>query len=793
MGRLSRPATSLRIVALLALAVSVAGAGVDPGSRLPSRGPQTQVVVTLATPSLASGGTPDAIAAEQRTFVRALRSIPDATPRWRYRIVQNGLAVVLPRASLGALRALPGVTGVYGNTRYRGALDRSPGRIAADQVWGPAFETSGQGLKIGIIDDGIDQRHPFFAPAGYTMPPGFPKGQKAFTTAKVIVARAFPPPAPAWRHAGKPFDPEQSGHGTHVAGIAAGNRNTPGPRDRQLSGVAPRAYLGNYKALTIPTDAGVGLDGNAPELVAAIEAAVADGMDVINLSLGEAEIEPSADIVARALDGAAAAGVVPVVAAGNDFGEFGLGSVASPGSSAEAITVAAVSNSSSPVLASFSSAGPTPVSLRAKPDLAAPGGGILSSVPDGWSEFSGTSMAAPHVAGAVALLRQRHPEWTVRQVKGALVGTSRPLADTVTGRPQRSGAGVTDLARADAPLLSASPASVSFGLLGVGEQRLVDVVLDDLGSGPDPWTVTVDIPTLPAGVTIAPPPEAVVPGVLTVVASVSASTTADVSGAIVLTRGGDTRRIPFWLGLTARRLETAVSTPLAKPGLHEGTTADGQAIVDRYRYPDAPGRRLAGPEQVFRVTLARRAANFGVVVVSRGPGVTVEPRVVAAGDESRLTGYAALPLNLNPYLVGYGSPVLAAGAISPRPGKYDVVFDSRTPGGAGSFRFRFWIDDTKPPTVRPVVLQPRRGAPIRFRVSDAQSGLDPASLAVTVDDRPRTARVTGSALTVPTIGLGRGRHRLRVQISDYQETRNMENVGRILPNTRIWEGSVVVR
>ena len=201
-------------------------------------------------------------------------------------------------------------------------------------------------MKIGIIDEGIDQTHPFFDPRGFSMPAGFPKGQTAYTTAKVIVARAFPPPRPAWRHASKPFDPEFSSHGTHVAGIAAGNANTPAEGGR-ISGVAPRAYLGNYKVLTIPTDADVGLDGNSPQIVAAIEAAVADGMDVINLSLGEPEIEPSRDIVAEALDAAARAGVVPVVAAGNDFDQFGRGSVSSPGSTPEAITVGAVSTSRS--------------------------------------------------------------------------------------------------------------------------------------------------------------------------------------------------------------------------------------------------------------------------------------------------------------------------------------------------------------------------------------------------------------------------------------------------------------
>ena len=201
----------------------------------------------------------------------------------------------------------------------------------------------------------------------------------------MIVARAFAPAGTTWKYARLPFDPVQSGHGTHVAGIAAGNANTTANGNVKVSGIAPRAYIGNYKALSVPTDADVGLDGNAPELVAAIEAAVADGMDVINLSIGEPEIEPSRDLVALALDAAAAAGVVPVVAAGNDFDEFGRGSLSSPGTSEKAITVAAVTSSSGSAssLADFSASGPTPLSLRLKPDVSAPGVSILSSVPNG--------------------------------------------------------------------------------------------------------------------------------------------------------------------------------------------------------------------------------------------------------------------------------------------------------------------------------------------------------------------------------------------------------------------------
>src|SRR5581483_10381389 len=120
-------------------------------------------------------------------------------------------------------------------------------------------------------------------------------------------------------------------HATHVAGIAAGDY-TPGalPNRGPLSGVAPRAYLGNYKVLTVPTE-NFGLNGNAPEIAAGVEAAVRDGMDVINLSLGEPEIEPSRDLVVAAINAAADAGVVPTIAAGNEFADWGKGSISSPG------------------------------------------------------------------------------------------------------------------------------------------------------------------------------------------------------------------------------------------------------------------------------------------------------------------------------------------------------------------------------------------------------------------------------------------------------------------------------
>ena len=121
------------------------------------------------------------------------------------------------------------------------------------------------------------------------------------------------------------------------------------------------------------------------------------------------------------------------------------------------------------------------------------------------------------------------------------------------------------------------------------------------------------------------------------------------------------------------------------------------------------------------------------------------------------------------------------------------MFDSPTAAGAGSFRFRFWLNDATPPSATLVSRTVRRGAPFRIRVRDAGAGIDPASLEATVDGRPARARLGGGAILVPTASLAPGRHRLRVELSDYQETRNMENVARILPNTRVVSARVTVR
>ena len=797
------------LAALPALASARGPAIAEPGRLV-------EVVVELPTPAAAHSALPrsrgrlnlDAPATLRRLVRlrveqeqlegRILAEIPTAQVRWRYRLVLNGLAVVLPVSAVGRLERIDGVGEIHRSSLYRPLLYRSPAAIGAPSLWGPGLETAGQGMKIAIVDDGIDQRHQFFDPAGFTMPPGFPKGQAAYTTAKVIAARSFHPPSPRSSNGNLPFDPVESEHATHVAGIAAGNNGTAatvGGGNVKLSGVAPRAYLGNYRVLTVPTASNVGLDGNSPEIAAGIEAAVLDGMDVVNLSLGEPEIQLNRDLVVQALQGAAAAGVVPVVAAGNDFGAFGRGSVSSPGSAPAAITVGATTLGKQ--MAGFSGAGPTPISLQMKPELSAPGVNIVSSVPQRegtWEALSGTSMATPHVAGAVALLRQRHPTWRPAQVKSALVTTGQQAFEggRQSASTTRQGGGFIDLVRADNPLVFAAPTTISFGLVRRGRNVAYRISLTDAGGGAGQWTVRA-----PRRLSIAG--RVSVPGTL-VVRLRGSRRLGEVSGFIVLSRGGQTRRIPFWGRVTTPQLSRQPARPLARTGTYRGNTRGRRALVSAYRYPENPSgsgvtRNLMGPEQVFRVRLRRGAANFGVALLERGRGVAVQPRIVLGRDENRLAGPTALPLNTNPYLPTFFEPHPVSGVIRPAAGIYSVVFDSPAAASAGRFAFRFWIGDETPPRLRlltPAV--PARGS-LAIRATDRGAGVDPRSIFASVDGGSREPAYSRARnrITIPVGRLSSGRHRLVLQVSDHQEAKNMENALRILPNTTRLELGFTVR
>ena len=208
-----------------------------------------------------------------------------------------------PAPSLPHSARVPGVDRVWPNVRYH-SLARSrggPEQIGADKLWGAEPRDCRQRhedrdhRRRAAGDASVLQR------GRLRYPPGFPKGQTSATTPKVIVQRTFAPRLGDVPVRERTRSTRRSRSTRRTSRGSPPATTTAQAGAQVISGVAPNAYLGNYKALTIPTP-DFGLDGNSAEIAAAIEAAVADGMNVINLSLGEPEVEPTRDIVVAAID-----------------------------------------------------------------------------------------------------------------------------------------------------------------------------------------------------------------------------------------------------------------------------------------------------------------------------------------------------------------------------------------------------------------------------------------------------------------------------------------------------------
>jgi hypothetical protein len=305
-------------------------------------------------------------------------------------------------------------------------LDRSVPQVGGDRVR-DILHGTGRGVRVGIIDTGVDYHHPAL---GGAFGPG----------ARVAGGEDFV------NHDNDPMD--DHGHGTHVAGIVAGNGGG-------VVGMATEATLYAYKVLNeygggFTSDVIAGLERCAdPDH----DPATDDRLDVVNMSLGAFGGDPD-DAISHAVDALDALGTTVVVAAGNAGGLF---TIADPAIARGAIAVGATMRADT--TAYFSSRGPGP-DLSPKPDLLAPGDEIVSAALGGGRvAMSGTSMAAPHVAGAAALLRQLHPEWTPVEVRAALVGASHDVGRAV----YEQGAGRLDAWAAATATLFATPTRLAFG------------------------------------------------------------------------------------------------------------------------------------------------------------------------------------------------------------------------------------------------------------------------------------------------------------------------------------------
>ena len=245
-----------------------------------------------------------------------------------YDTLLNGFAVATDEAGAETLRAMPGVKRVVPDMQVRLLLDRAADVHKLMDVWAQTGgeDAAGAGIKIAIIDTGIDNNHPGFQDPSLQPPPGYPKLGKdsysAYVNNKIIVARSY----------ANGVDPaDDDGHGTAVAMSAAGIRNS-GPYG-SIVGMAPKAFLGNYRVF-----GGSGASSSA--VLRAIEDAVNDGMDIINLSLGVVPApKPDSDIQVDLVERAVKSGVLVVTAAGND-GPQPL-SISSPATAPSAIAVGA--------------------------------------------------------------------------------------------------------------------------------------------------------------------------------------------------------------------------------------------------------------------------------------------------------------------------------------------------------------------------------------------------------------------------------------------------------------------
>ncbi|MEU4092481.1 S8 family peptidase [Streptomyces sp. NPDC026673] len=306
------------------------------------------------------------------------------------------------------------------------SLDRSTAQIGAPTAWAAGYD--GTGVTVAVLDTGVDATHPDLEDRVGT--------QKNFSASPDTVDRV--------------------GHGTHVASTVAGSGARSGGK---YKGVAPGARLISGKVLD---DSG---SGNASDIIAGMQWAVAQGAKVVNLSLG-GDDTPETDPVEQAVNELSEkTGTLFVVAAGNSGPT--AATIGSPGSAAAALTVGAVDRADA--IAEFSSRGPA-ADDSLKPDLTAPGVDIVAAkaaegvegdpAADGYVSMSGTSMATPHVAGAAAILAQQHPDWTGERIKAVLTGSA---AATPGLSAFAQGTGRTDVARALRQQVTGGPTSLGFG------------------------------------------------------------------------------------------------------------------------------------------------------------------------------------------------------------------------------------------------------------------------------------------------------------------------------------------
>jgi hypothetical protein len=627
----------------------------------------------------------------------------------------NGAAYdVAKGAAWNSLTRDRGVSTVWLDGRRKAVLDHSAPQIGAPSAWAAGY--TGAGATVAVLDTGVDQTHPDLAD-------------------REIAEANF---------SDSPGNQDHVGHGTHVASIIAGTGAKSGGKYR---GVAAGASILDGKVLD---DDGYGQDS---AIIAGMEWAVAQGADIVNLSLG-GDDAPGVDPLEEAVNTLSAEhGALFVIAAGNDGP-----AVSSPGSADAALTVGAVDRDDQ--LAWFSNPGPRVGDGAIKPDVTAPGVNIVAAlhsdgtigqeVEPGYTALSGTSMATPHVAGAAALLAQQHPDYTGQQLKALLSATAKPTPGLTAFQ---QGAGRVDITRAIIQQIVTEPTNVSIGTVAWPHDDDTPVgktlTYRNLGDADVTLALTIDSDA-PAGMFSLSANEVIVPAGGTAEVTVSGDTrVSDIdgifTGAVVATAGDTVTRTPVGLD---REVESYTLT-IDMLDATGAPTADYRAFLlnmdgSSYQYPyDDDGSielRLPKGTYLFDSTI------YDTVDGLPHMNFIVRPKVVLDKD-TRITAdaRAAKPISVTPPVdatlrfadIGYTLPggggatfvinelreLSIAGLGEPLPGTtFTVGISTHWKAADGSYYGLVWFPHGTMPTGFTKAPRPGEFATVRMKLGSSAPG-----------------------------------------------------------------------
>ena len=472
------------------------------------------------------------------------------------------------KSNLERLRDNGDVVGVYADRvvslpepdTLTAKLETSTQSLGANYIWSTGY--SGSGVVVAIIDSGIDYTHPDL-------------GNCTNITSCTKVSGGYD-------FVNQDDDPmDDQGHGTHCAGIVAANGTK--------LGVAPNATLLAVKVLNSTGD------GTSSQIMHGMDWAFNNNADVMSMSLGGARVpNDGRDVWAIVADSLVDMGAVIVVAAGNDGP--GTGGVSSPGCSHRVITVGAVNDKGTiPVsdddIIDFSNRGPSAFG-RLDPDLSAPGVYINSSVPtgacelcdaSGYDSLSGTSMATPHVSGAIALMLEKDASLAPAEIRARLMNSAYNLSANHTFEKGAGLLNITAVMSYDSYLWAENddrwevtifPGNNHTGTLKLqnanataSRQFSSFTIIDDLTDIEGDNSISKSYFTLPATTTVPASSEEEVPISLYVPVGSSPSTY------------GTTLKATTDLGYELR-LPIAVTVPLFDDGVIYGTTDDKELGTD---------------------------------------------------------------------------------------------------------------------------------------------------------------------------------------------------------------------